>query len=81
MGHESRVKIVAQIKIFGPQTVKEIAAFLHIRQPSATEHVHRLINAGVVKGRRNGRKVFFDLTEEVKNSKRFWKSIQKGLWE
>lgn len=81
LGHESRVKIVVHCKGFGPQTMKEIAAFLHIRQPSASEHVHRLVNASIIHGRRNGREVFFDLTDSVKNSRRFWTSIQKGLWE
>lgn len=81
LGHESRVKIVVHIKIFGPQTLNEIAVLLHIRPSSASEHVHRLLNVNILCGRRKGREVYFDLIDEVKNSRRFWKAIGSGLWD
>lgn len=61
LGNERRLFSLQLLLRHQKLTVDEYANLLHIRQPSASRHLHILLRAGVLKSVRRGQKVFFSL--------------------
>jgi ArsR family transcriptional regulator len=62
LGDETRLKIVYLLQI-QEMCVCEIMAALALTQPTASHHLMILENAGVVKHRKEGRWVFYSITD------------------
>lgn len=74
-GNESRIGIVVLLRERS-YTLKELGEILNIRPANASKHLHRLINLGLVEGKRKGKEVSFSLTTKVQTSHFFWECIE-----
>ncbi|MEM2921412.1 MAG: metalloregulator ArsR/SmtB family transcription factor [Candidatus Bathyarchaeia archaeon] len=62
LGDKTRLRIVSLLKI-RELCVCEIMAALHLTQPTASHHLNILENAGIVKERKEGRWVFYSISD------------------
>lgn len=60
LGNEIRLTII-QMLLIGEMTVSEIVPFVHIAQPSVSRHMDILKEAGLVKSRKDGTKVYYSV--------------------
>ena len=63
LGHPERLKIVEVLE-GGERTVSEIQEQLHLAQAIVSQHLAKLRGAHVVAARRDGVRVYYQLTEE-----------------
>jgi len=64
LGDDTRLRIFNLLKN-GPLCVCEIETILEISQSSASRHLSKLENAGLVTKNKNGQYVFFQLNEDT----------------
>ena len=63
LGHPERLKIVEVLES-GEATVSDIQEQLHLAQAIVSQHLAKLRGANVVAARRDGVRVYYQLTEE-----------------
>jgi DNA-binding transcriptional ArsR family regulator len=67
MSHDGRLLVLCLLAE-GEASVSEIEAKLEARQPSVSQHLQRLKFDGLVKSRRDGRNIYYELARpEVKD--------------
>lgn len=64
LSNERRLMILRILWLEGPKTNKELARRLGIRGSSVSRHVHILLKAGLVEGKRKKNEVEFRLRKE-----------------
>lgn len=58
----SRLSIIDYLKKSKNEvTVSEVVNHLHLRQPTVTFHINKLVKAGLITKRRNGRQAYLKL--------------------
>lgn len=62
LGHVKRIRIIALLRRRRTASVGEIAQHIHCTLPTASHHIHALKNAGVVRDRRRGMFVLYELS-------------------
>ncbi len=63
LSEETRLRIVALMLRHGELCVCEVERFLGVSQSKASRHLRYLLNAGIVRDRRDGLWVYYDLAE------------------
>ena len=62
LGHQGRLMILAHLKT-GEKSVGELEKLLNIRQAAVSQQLARLREEGIVDTRRDGKTVFYSLTD------------------
>ena len=78
LGNERRLYILSLLKNRA-WNVRELSMALKIHDASVTKHLQKLFHAGLVEGRRRGKKVYFFLTNRVRSRRSFLEDIHSGL--
>lgn len=65
MAHPVRIAIIEALDQNGPMCVSDIFASLGIEQASASHHLNILKNKNVLKSERTGKKIIYNLNNEM----------------
>jgi DNA-binding transcriptional ArsR family regulator len=61
LGDETRLQIVARLSARGPLSIVRLTTGTGVTRQAVTKHLHVLSDAGLVRGRRVGREIVWDL--------------------
>ncbi len=61
VSEESRAKILSFLEKRGPAPVARMVELLKLRQPTVSYHLHRLETAGILKSKKQGRQVIYEI--------------------
>lgn len=61
VSEESRAKILSFLEKRGPAPVTKMVELLRLRQPTVSYHLHRLETAGILKSKKKGRQVIYQI--------------------
>lgn len=64
LGHPLRLRIVELLDNEGERTVNEIAEITQTPQPSVSLYLNKLRDSGLLKSRRDGSQIYYDISEE-----------------
>lgn len=64
LSNRDRLLLLCQINL-GEKSVAELEAILEIRQPTLSQQLTVLRTEGLVKTRRDGRKIYYSLSSEI----------------
>ena len=65
IAHPLRIAIIEMLDEEGPLSVSEIFEKLDIMQANASHHLNILKNRGILKSERVGKKIIYDLNNEI----------------
>jgi len=65
IAHPLRIAIIEMLDEEGPLSVSEIFEKLDIMQANASHHLSILKNRGILKSKRVGKKIIYDLNNEI----------------
>ncbi len=65
LGHPARIAIVDLLRRRGIQSGIEITEFIPLSQPTVSQHLRQLRNAGVLNGKFEGALIYYDLNKAV----------------
>ncbi|MFH1841010.1 MAG: metalloregulator ArsR/SmtB family transcription factor [Patescibacteria group bacterium] len=82
---QSRLAIL-EVILDGPKTVSEIVKTTKLSQPNASTHLACLLDCGLVHKEKNGRKVFYELSEKevsdiIRQAQKILKKHSKEIYK
>jgi len=67
LGIPSRMEIYTYLFNSGPANVSEIVDLVNLKQPTVSYHLREMEDAGIVKGQKKGKEVYYSLTKMCKH--------------
>ena len=78
LGDETRLRLLARLCDDGPSSITELSAGSDVTRQAVTKHLHVLAGAGLVRARRRGREMVYELTpEQLEQARRYLASVSK----
>jgi len=66
LGNVSRAQIVRTLATEGEKSVNQLNKYVGISQPSLSQHLLKLKNAGIVKARRDSREIYYSIDDKAR---------------
>jgi DNA-binding transcriptional ArsR family regulator len=81
LGDETRLRLVARLSAGGPMSITRLSDGAAVTRQAVTKHLHVLAEAGLVRGRRQGRESLWQLDPGRLASARRYLELISAKWD
>ena len=81
LGDRRRLQLVARLCAAGPMSITRLTAGSDVTRQAVTKHLHVLEEAGLVRGRREGRETVWDVERAELDAARRFLDLMSAWWD
>jgi DNA-binding transcriptional ArsR family regulator len=81
LGDQTRLNVVARLCAGGPQSIVRLTSGTKVSRQAITKHLHALAGAGIVRSRREGRELIWEIRTSRLAEARRWLDQISARWD